>query len=161
MEILDIIDKNDKVIGKATRDEVYEKSLCHRIVHILIFNDKGEMALQLRNKTASFYPSHLATSAGGHVRSGETYEKAAEREYKEELGTSQEIKFFKKDFYNVPEVPNKFITTFKTNSNGPFKPNPEDIKKVDFFSIEKIKGMIDDGEKFHPELLFILKKHFL
>ena len=34
------------------------------------------------------------------------------------------------------------------------------VEKVEFFSLDKIQEMINDGEKFHPELLFLLEKHF-
>jgi len=34
------------------------------------------------------------------------------------------------------------------------------IKRAGWFSIEKMKEMIKNGEKFHPELLFILNKYF-
>jgi hypothetical protein len=29
-----------------------------------------------------------------------------------------------------------------------------------FFAIEKINEMVEKGEKFHPELLFLLRKYF-
>ncbi|MCA9460196.1 MAG: NUDIX domain-containing protein, partial [Nanoarchaeota archaeon] len=83
MELLDIVNRKDEVIGVASKEDVYKKSLTHRIVHILIFNDKNELALQLRSKKVSFCPSHWSTSVGGHVQSGESYEGAALREYQE------------------------------------------------------------------------------
>ncbi|KKQ39741.1 MAG: NUDIX hydrolase, partial [Candidatus Magasanikbacteria bacterium GW2011_GWA2_37_8] len=49
MEYIDIVDDNDQVIGRATRDEVNEKHLRCRIVHALVFNNKGEMAIHLRS----------------------------------------------------------------------------------------------------------------
>lgn len=45
MEYLDIVDDEDNVINQATREEAYAKRLSHRIVHVLVFNDKGEMLL--------------------------------------------------------------------------------------------------------------------
>lgn len=36
----------------------------------------------------------------------------------------------------------------------------KELLKVCFFSLEEIQKMVDKGEKFHPELLFLLKKHF-
>ncbi len=161
MEILDIVDINDNVIGTATRDEVYQKLLGHRIVHVLIFNSKNEMALQLRSRNVSFCPNHWSTAVGGHVQSGENYEEAALREYEEELGTTSALQFLNKDLYQIENRPNKFLTTFKTIYNGPFKKDEEAVEKIDYFSLEKIREMIRDGEKFHPELLFILQKHFV
>ena len=50
MEYLDIINENDQIIGQASKKDIYNKMLRHRIVHVLIFNNKNEMLLQQRNK---------------------------------------------------------------------------------------------------------------
>ncbi len=160
MEFLDIVDKDDKVIGKAPRNEIYEKKLMHRIVHILLFNQEGKMALQLRSEECSFCPLHWSTAVGGHVSSGESYEKAALREYKEELGTTSDITLLYKDFYDDARGLAKFLSTFKAIYEGEFKLESK-VLKVEYFTIDEIKEMIEKGEKFHPELLFLLKKHFL
>ena len=160
MEFLDVINDRDEVIGKASKKEIYEKSLQHRIIHVLIFNDKGEMALQLRSKNVSFCPQHWSTSVGGHVQSGETYEEAALREFQEELGITTKIDFMSKDKYIKDKLLKKILGTFKTTFNGPFNIDPDDVERVEFFSLEKIQEMIDNGEKIHPELLFLLRKHF-
>ncbi len=161
MEFLDLVDENDNVIGKASKDDIYKKSLRHRIVHVMIFNDKGEMALQLRSNEVSFCPNHWSTTVGGHVQSGESYEEAALREYAEELGAKSALEPVGKDVYVAKGTPKKFLMTFKTNFNGPFNPDPKAVSRVDFFTMGRIMKMIKDGEKFHPELLFVLKKHFL
>ncbi|MBU1202279.1 MAG: NUDIX domain-containing protein [Nanoarchaeota archaeon] len=160
MEFLDVVDESDNVVGNASKVDIYKKSLRHRIVHILIFNNKGEMALQLRSAKVSYCPLHWSTAVGGHVSSGESYEQAGMREYKEELGTTSKLEFFSKDPYVGEGTPNKFLATFKTTFNGPFHPDLNDVEEVSFFTIEQIKKMIRRGEKFHPELLFLLKKHF-
>lgn len=162
-ETLDIVDRNDRVIGRATRSDVYAKKLLHRIAHILIFNSEGEMLLQLRSKKSSFCPGHWSTAVGGHVVSGESYEVAARREFKEELGDDAPFQFIAKDYYedNVVETGiKKFLSTFKTVLDKEFKVNPDEVQRVEYFSLEKIQEMINEGEKFHPELLFLLEKYF-
>jgi isopentenyldiphosphate isomerase len=161
MEILDIVDLEDKVIGKASRDDIYKNLHTHRIVHVLLFDKKGRMALQLRSKKVSFCPNHWSTAVGGHVQTGETYETAAMREFEEELGTKTKIEFLFRDFFiNPNNQSKKFLETFKAIYEGPFNPNLDDIEKVQFFSIKEIQEMINKGEKFHPELLFLLKKNY-
>ena len=160
MEFLDIVDKNDNVIGKASRDDIYKKSLCHRIAHVLVFNNEGKMVLQKRSSKVFFCPDHWSTAVGGHVQAGENYEEAALREYQEELGVKSDLEFVGKDFYDVPNTPNKFLTTFKTQFDGLFNPDPEDVSEVCAFTIFDIKIMIANGEKFHPELVFILNKYY-
>jgi len=159
MEFLDIVDKNDQIVGKASKDAVYKKMLCHRISHVLIFNDEDKMILQKRGSNVSFCPNHWSTAVGGHVQAGETYEEAALREYQEELGAKSALEFIGKDFYNVPDIPNKFLAAFKTKFNGPFNPDLDVVSEVGAFDMEDIKKMIKNGEKFHPELIFILEKY--
>ncbi len=160
MEFLDVVNKNDEVVGSATKQEVHDKFLMHRIVHVLVFNKKDKLALQLRSKNVPFCPYHWSTTVGGHVQSGESYEQAAAREFQEELGTNPKLEFFSKDFYEAPSGLKEFLTTFKTVSEGPFNSNPKEVELVKFFGMDEIQEMINSGEKFHPELLFLLRKHF-
>lgn len=160
MEILDIVDDQDEVIGAASRPEVYERKLRHRIVHVLLFNRKGEMAIQLRSKTVGWCPSHWSTAVGGHVMSGESYGDAAIREFQEELGTDASLEYGWKDEYTSVNGVRKFLVTFKADYEGPFSIDTSAVERIDYFSLQKIQDMVDAGEKFHPELLFLLQEHF-
>ena len=162
-ELLDVVNEKDKVVGNASKKDIYEKKLTHRIVHILIFNKKGEMGLQLRSKNKDFTPGHWCSSAGGHVKSGETYKQAALRECEEEIGLKPSLEFLFKDLYvdNFRHTGlKKFLVTLKATYEGPFEINPEEVEKIEFFSLEEIQKMIDKKEKLHPELLLLLEKHF-
>lgn len=159
MEFMDIVNNENQVIGNASINDIYAKKLTHRIVHILIFNNKGEMAIHFRSKHKSFCPLHWSTAVGGHVQKGETPHQAAIREMDEELRISPEITLLFADEYFKGNH-KKFLSIFKTIYNGPFNENPEEVVEVKFFTIEKLKEMINNNEKFHPELLYILKKHY-
>src|SRR3989344_9608929 len=92
-EYMDIINEKNEVMGKTTKEEIYVKKLPHRIVHIFVINPKTkEVYVQQRAKTVSFLPEYYCTSAGGHVRAGETYDQAPQRELKEELGLSVPVR---------------------------------------------------------------------
>ncbi|MBU0707502.1 NUDIX domain-containing protein [Patescibacteria group bacterium] len=160
MEYLDIVNDNDEVIGRQKREALYDKFPTHRIVHVLVFNRAGEMALQLRSQNVSFLPGYWSTSAGGHVISGETYEEAAKRELKEELGLEVPFKFAYKDLYQDKRGNKKLLSTYTVTFDGESVADNEDVEKVEFFSMEKIKDMIANKGKFHPELLFLIKKHY-
>ena len=160
-EYLDIVDDNDTVVGSAAFQDVYKNMSQHRVVHILIFNPQGELLLQLRSKSKSAHPLHWSTSVGGHVRKGETYKQAALREAKEELGIVPEITEIYKDRYTNAKGHQKFLTVYKAIDNGhTFSLDPEEVERVEYKSLDEIKKMADAGEPFHPELLFLLQKHF-
>lgn len=64
MEYLDIIDiETDRVIGNASHDEIYEKKLPHRIVHVVIYRSNGKIVLQKRSLEKYHYPNTWTTSS--------------------------------------------------------------------------------------------------
>lgn len=158
MEFLDIVDEHDAVVGRASHGDIYANKHAHRIVHVLLYNKRGEMALQMRSRQKSFCPLHWSTAVGGHVQSGETYEQAALREFEEELGTTAELRHLRKDRYADHRGITKFLTTYTAQYEGPFEVNPEEVDRIEFFSRDKLRQMVADGEKFHPELLFLLER---
>ncbi len=160
MEMIGVVDDNDTEIGSACLDDIYSRNLTHRIVHVLIFNKKKELLLQLRSREKKGYPFHWSTSVGGHVRAGETYEGAALRGAREEIGTDVEFDLVGKDVYLHSDVPKKFLTTFRCTHEGPFAQEASEVEMLGFYSLGEIKRMIGRGERFHPELLFLLKKYF-
>ncbi len=139
--------------------EKYEKPSV--TVDIVIFTIKdNELKVLLVKRDVEPFKGKWAIP-GGFVRIEESLEDAAKRECKEELGIVSKLSFFSKNFYQVPNGIGKILVTFKTIYNGPFDIDPKAVEKVGFFKIEEIKKMINKGENFHPELLFLLKKHFL
>lgn len=161
-EIIDIIDEQNRVVGNCTKKELYLKKHLHRIVHVLIFNNKGELLLQLRSKNKSYLPEYWGTSVGGHTSSGESPEEAAIREMQEELGIQLKLEPYVEDWFDsVDEIDlRKLLVTFKANSNGPFRLFKDEVEKVKFFSIDEIKRMISTGKRIHPELKFLVEKCF-
>ncbi|MFH1173335.1 MAG: NUDIX domain-containing protein [bacterium] len=162
MEIIDIVNGQDEVIGQATQDEIYSQAHPHRIVHILIFNSQGEMALQLRSQAKSFCPHHWSTAVGGHVQAGESYEQAALREMAEEANLQLPMQFLYKDIYDdvFQRGLRKFLGVFQACHDGGFSLDSDEVDEFGFFSLAQIQEMVDQGEKFHPELLFLLRKYY-
>jgi len=158
-ECFDVVNENDEIIGKAKRSECHEKNLIHRAAIIFIFNDKGKLLLQKRSKFKDLYKSYWTGSASGHVDSGESYKDAAKRELKEELGIKLPLK--QSFFIKVRQkIDSENIRLFIGKSNGPFIFNKKEIKKIDFFTIAKIKKMIKSGENFTPHFLAVFKTYF-
>ncbi|MFH0952157.1 MAG: NUDIX domain-containing protein [Patescibacteria group bacterium] len=162
MEYIDIVNDLNQVIDRTTKEEINNKNnkYNHRIVHILMFNSQNKMTLHLRAAKLAFCPNCWTTPVGGYVQAGETYEQAALREYQEELGVISDIDRIYDDVYEDARGMKKFLRTYKTIYNGPFHINTKVVEKIDFFTIEQIQDMINNDEKFHPELLYLLTKHF-
>jgi isopentenyl-diphosphate delta-isomerase type 1 len=137
-ELFTVVDASDNVLGFKTRRECHaDKNLIHRIVGILIFDKKGRVLLQKRSKTKDLGAGKWGTSAAGHVSRGESYEAAAKRELKEELGIDIPLKFKIKKVIS-DETESEMSAIFTGVSEGPFYPDPEEVEEVKFFTKNEI-----------------------
>ena len=135
----------------------------HTCVDILVFNDRRELALQMRAANDKSFPGHWDFSAGGHVDLNEENQKAAKREIFEELGVSGQVIFISKEHFQYPSWDPSILrevnaSIYKMFHNGPFKVDPKEVEKVVFLSLPAIQEMIDSGSKFHPEFLLAWEK---
>ena len=155
-EIVDIVDENNQVVGMASRREAHTKGHIHRALSVLVINSKGQILLQKRSANKSVHPLSWDLSTSEHVLTGESYEDAAIRSVKEELGveivvgnpsqTSLQIREYQ---VNGETVHEKEIVLMLTGShNGPFKVDPSEVDSVEFFTVEEIERMILKRESF-------------
>jgi len=157
-EYLDVVDEEDKVIGKATRAECHATGKIHRGVHILVFNSKGELFVGIRSMNKDLYPGAYGDVAG-HIDAGENYEGAAKREMQEEIGIEcdlEKISDIKKRHGND----NENIRIYKCVHDGPINLNLDEFDRSEFLPVEKVKKMIDEGDSiFAPGLVLSLKEY--
>jgi isopentenyldiphosphate isomerase len=92
MELWDIYDK-DRIKSNITKERgsKLDYNEYHLVVHICIFNSKGEMLIQQRQTFKQGWPNLWDITVGGCAKVGETSETAAERELFEELGYSADL----------------------------------------------------------------------
>lgn len=86
-EMFPIVDEEGNITGAASRGECHNGSmLLHPVVHLHIFNSRGELFLQKRPAWKDIQPGKWDTAVGGHVDLGENIQQALVREAAEELG---------------------------------------------------------------------------
>ena len=140
-EVLEILDKTGQVIGLAKRSELHgNPSLIHRVIHVLVFNQKGELLLQKRSSNKDVAPGMWDTSVGGHVNPGEDIFQAAGREMEEELGITACPLNYLYEYLYTNNYETELVYTFSCLYNGSIQFNKEEIDEVGFWSLEKIRA---------------------
>ena len=133
-ELFDVVDEKDEVVGEATRRQVHSNpNLIHRVVHIWIINDGGEILIQQRSMKKDKAPGQWDISCGGHVRKEHNPELTAERELEEELGIKADCKLIKKYIQGHSDQ-TEMVYLYYANHNGPFTFNDGEVEQVKFFS---------------------------
>jgi len=153
-EILDIVDNNDKVIGKTTKKEKFDKGHITRNAAVFLKNSEGKLLIVKRAPNKKSFPNMYDISACGHVMSGETPEQTAIRELDEELGIKQTkpeliINFYQEQKEHFGQV-RFFSSYFTANYDGDIKPNDE-FSEVKWLTLEELNNEIQTNqEKFCP-----------
>lgn len=143
-ELFDVVDAEDRVIGQATRREVHSKGLLHRSVHILVFNEAGELFLQKRAKTKDENPGFWDTSAAGHVSAGDDYWVTAHRELEEELGIRETLT----PFLRLPASPETFwehVECYTCVTHTRIRINPVEIDEGRFWTLADIQRALSES----------------
>lgn len=85
-ELVDVVDEDDRVIGRVTRRQMREQNVLHRNASVICLTSKGEVFVHRRMHTKDVFPGLYDLFASGVVGAGESYDAAAKRELGEELG---------------------------------------------------------------------------
>ncbi len=162
MEYFDIVDENDRVVGKASRKDCHNsRNLIHRGVFIFLFNREKKIFVQKRGENADTYPGYYDCSASGHVTSGDDYAETAFRELKEELDVEAEmlIPLFKFRWSDGRQT--EFIKVFFCFHNGDIKININELSGGRFWNVEELRESMKNGkEKFSPSFKIAFEKFY-
>jgi isopentenyl-diphosphate delta-isomerase type 1 len=145
-EVFDVVDEQDRVIGQAPRSEVHRRGLNHRAVHVLIFNQRGEVFLQKRSMEKDCFPGAWDSSASGHVDRGEDYDACALREVREELGV--QLVAMPQRLFRVAaceRTGHEFVWVYQCAHEGPFELHPEEIERGGWFTLEAVDRWVATG----------------
>ncbi|WP_328539624.1 NUDIX hydrolase [Streptomyces sp. NBC_00344] len=146
-EILDVVDASDRVIGQASRGEVYAKGLLHRCVFVLARDAEDRIFVHRRTPVKLVFPSLHDMFVGGVVGAGESYDEAALREAQEELGVS-----------GLPAPDPLFSFLYRGSGQGwwsrvyevrcelPVHPQAEEVAWHGFLSEQELEHRLGDWE---------------
>jgi isopentenyldiphosphate isomerase len=144
IEMFPVVDENGNTIGEAPRSVCHDgkSMLLHPVVHLHVFNNKGELFLQKRSMTKDIQPGKWDTSVGGHVNPTEEVQDALKREALEELGLSGFIPEFITRYVWKSSRERELVNSFKTITDKVPLINNDEIEEGKYWSLEEIKENI-------------------
>ncbi len=155
-EMTDLVDEDDRVIGRAPRSEVRRRNLLHRGVGVLCRNSAGDVYVHRRTDSKDVFPGMYDAFAGGMVASGESYEAAARRELAEELGVvGVELRPLVKQRYRGPDL-QTWNTVFEVVWDGPIVHQASEIAWGAFVPVRELRRKLQLWE-FVPDGLMALR----
>lgn len=127
-ELVDVVDEQDRVVGRARRADAYAQRLRHRCVFVLVRDSDGRIFVHRRTASKLVFPSHYDMFVGGVVGAGETYDAAAAREAREELGAPLSVPP-RRLFTFLYENPTHtwWSAVYEAHCDVPVRPQPDEV----------------------------------
>ncbi len=156
MEQFDIYDINrQKTDRKGIRGEKTAPGDMRLVVHICIFNKKGQMLIQHRQPFKKGWSGLWDISVGGSAVSGDDSLMAAHREIKEELGL--ELTITHRPNFNINfdgGFDDFYLVDWEGNIND-LNLQYEEVESVKWATKDEILSMIADGTfvPYYPSLI--------
>ncbi len=147
MELLDIYTADRRVTGRVMeRSEAVAEGDFLLVVHVCLFNRRGEMLIQKRQRTKDRYGGMWDVSAGGFAASGEDALTAVLREAREEVGAelpAEDVKFL----FTAPisYVLDDFFAARYDVPAASFTVQSEEVEEVQWAGREEVLRLLEQG----------------
>jgi isopentenyl-diphosphate delta-isomerase len=156
--VVDQVNQADVPIGLVRREEVFAKHAGFRVAHVLIFNSQEQLLLQRLALSRNRNPGAWGSSVASYLFASESYQEAARRRVREELGViaPEPISVGKTEMMDDGCM--KFIGVFSMKYDGPFVIDRSHIDEIEFVAPLRIREMIYNGiRQFTPTFLRVFQ----
>jgi isopentenyldiphosphate isomerase len=163
VEYLDLVNQDDEVIGKRLRLEVYAQHLSNfRVINAFIINSKGELWIPRRAADKIIFPLCLDMSVGGHVESGDTYDKTFKRETQEELNLDIDTTEYKLLGHLTPQdnKVSSFMNVYEIKMDQAPDYNKNDFTEYFWLTPKEFFEKLEQGEKTKSDLPMLIETFY-
>jgi isopentenyldiphosphate isomerase len=160
IELLDLVDETDTVIGQISRDDAWATQARVRVVNAFVVNTLGQLWIPRRTADKKMFPNCLDMGVGGHIQSGESYLAAFRRETQEELNIDLDQVPWRKTAYFSPlkTTLSAFMEVFEIQLEHTPAFNPEDFSESFWLTPQEAKQKIRSGDPAKGDLLELLER---
>ena len=159
-ELFETFDSGGVPRGLAARARVHALGWWHKSTHVILFDARGDIYLQLRAADKDLYQNLWDYSVGEHLQPGESFHAAALRGLREELGvenvTLQPMQGVRSSSFNIPELDLhdcEFQQAFRGTYDGPVHPDLAEVAEVRLLPLAELDTWLAQApERFTPWL---------
>ncbi len=166
MELWDIYDENRQLTdGYMVRGEPIKEGNFHLVVHVCVFNKRGEMLIQKRQPFKEGFSGMWDITVGGSAVRGDTSRGAAARELREEVGLELDFtNVFPHLSVNFPQgFDDIYLMQVEDLDPATLTLQYEEVERVRWATEEEILSMIASGAFIpyydHMIRLFFAMRH--
>ncbi len=156
MELVVLVDEQNKEIGTAPKDTVHTKDTpLHRGFSLFLFNSKNEILLTRRARTKKTFPGVWTNTVCGHPALGESVVDAGKRRLKDELGIDGDVSEVAPYRYRFADgngiVENEICPILIGHADVDPIPNPSEIEEWKWMDWKNFLKEIDSNpQKYSP-----------
>jgi isopentenyldiphosphate isomerase/intracellular septation protein A len=145
-EWLPLVDSDGKITGKAPRSLCHSnKELLHPVVHMHVFDQKGNLYLQKRSLNKLVQPGKWDTAVGGHISLGEDLMQSLKREAREEIGLLNFNPLLVSKYKWVSEIESELVYVFICITSQVLQTRNQEIDEARFWTIDQLKSTTGKG----------------
>lgn len=145
-EQLPVVDESGNILGAVTRGHAHDGSkILHPVVHLHVFNSRGDLYLQHRPDWKDIQPGKWDTAVGGHIDLGENVEKALRREVGEELGITDFTPESLGHYVFESQRERELVYVHRCVYDSDIRPSTQELNGGRFWSADEIAENIGRG----------------
>ena len=142
-ELFPVVDEQGNILGSITRGQAHDGTkILHPVVHLHVFNSRGELYLQKRPEWKDIQPGKWDTAVGGHVDFGENVQQALLREVREELGITDFEPVCLGTYVFESKRERELVYVHRTIYDGAIRPSAEELDGGRFWTMQEIRDAI-------------------